>query len=186
MAILILILAVFSRMVPHLMHLTGANVTMVGAGVLFFGASLRRGQRWYALLAIAMLAASDYWLTVYAYGYPFHLAGYLPTWLWYGAVCLESSALLARRRSVLRIGAAAVASSTGFFLLSNGMVWLKSNMYAHTLPGLGQAYVAGLPFYRNDLASTLVFSAVFFTLPFAAVALRQAARDVSGHGASTV
>ena len=186
MAILVLLLAVFSRVLPALLHVTGANVTMLGAGMLFFGANLRRQQRFWVLPALALLAASDYWLTTYAYGYPFHIAGYLPTWLWYGAVCLGASAWLHRRRSVLSVGAAAVASSTGFFLLSNGMVWLRGNMYPHTAAGLGQSYVAGLPFYRNDLASTLVFSAVFFALPMAVAALRGAADNVRTHGAGTI
>ena len=179
MAFLVLILAVLSRVLPHLLHLTGANVTMVGVGLLFFGASLRRENRALALLAVAALAATDYWLTVYAYGFPFHIASYLPTWLWYGAVCLCASAALHRRRGVLRVGVAALTTSTSFFLLSNGMVWLRGNMYPHTAAGLGTCYVEGLPFYRNDIASTLVFSTVFFLLPGAAAILRRAAHSVT-------
>lgn len=178
MAFLVLLIAILSRLVPHMLHMTGANVTLVGAGVLFFGASLRRGNRAWALLPVALLAATDYWLTVYAYGYPFHLASYLPTLLWYGAVCLGASFFLHRRYSLLHACMGAVASSTGFFLLSNGMVWLRGNMYAHTTAGLGQCYLAGLPFYRNDLASTVVFAAVFFALPLAATILRQSAHQL--------
>ena len=58
------------------------------------------------------------------------------------------------------------------------MVWLRGNMYPHTAAGLGQCYLAGLPFYRNDLASTVVFSAVFFALPLAATILRQSAHQL--------
>ena len=114
MAFLVLLIAIFSRLVPHMLHMTGANVTLVGAGVLFFGGSLRRGNRAWALLPVALLAATDYWLTVYAYGYPFHLASYLPTLLWYGAVCLGASLFLHRRHSLLRACMGAVVSSTGF------------------------------------------------------------------------
>lgn len=181
MAFLVLILAVLSRVLPHLLHLTGANVTMAGAGLLFFGANLRRGNRALALLAVAALAATDYWLTVYAYGYPFHVASYLPTWLWYGAVCVGASAWLHRRHGVLRVGAAALLTSSSFFLLSNGVVWLRGNMYPHTAAGLDTCYVAGLPFYRNDVASTLVFSAALFALPSAAAVLRRAAHSLTSH-----
>lgn len=182
MAFLVLVLAVFSRVLPALLHVTGANVTLLGAGLLFFGANLRRNQRFWVLPAIVLLAISDYWLTTYAYGFPFHLAGYLPTWLWYGAVCLGASTWLRRGGSVVRICTAALVSSTGFFLLSNGMVWLRGNMYPHSAAGLGQCYVAGLPFYRNDLVSTLVFSAVFFALPLFAATLRAAADAMQDHG----
>ena len=181
MAFLVLIIAVLSRVAPHLMHLTGANVTMAGAGVIFFGASLSRGSRAWALLAVLMLAATDYWLTVYAYGYPFHVTGYLSTWLWYGAVCLGASALLHGRRGPLRVGAAAIASSTGFFLLSNGMVWMRGNMYPHSAAGLGQCYLAGLPFYRNDLASTRgVFCGLLRCYPWQRQSLRQVRAPVAG------
>ena len=181
MAFLVLFLALVSRVVPHMLHLTGGNVTMMGAGLLFFGANLKRSQRGWALGAIAALAATDYWLTVYAYGFPFHVTSYLPTWLWYGAVCLGASVLLHRRRGVVRVGAAALMSSTGFFVISNGMVWLRGTMYPQSAAGLGQCYEAGLPFYRNDLASTLVFSAVFFALPMAVSVLRQAGSSLGAH-----
>jgi hypothetical protein len=183
-AYIVLIVAILSRVLPHLLHLTGANVTMVGAGLLFFGSRLRPADCWRALLAVAALAATDWWLTVYAYGYPFHLASYIPTWVWYGAVCIAASTALHRQRGIARVGVAALASSTSFFLLSNGMVWLRSEMYPHTAAGLGQCFVAGLPFYRNDLASTLVFSAVFFALPWAAASLTAAARSISDHGST--
>ena len=184
MAFLVLLLAVLSRVLPAVLHITGANVTMVGAGLLFFGSRLRADRRYLVLAAVALLAASDYWLTVYGYGFPFHIAGYLPTWLWYAAVPLAASVALHRRHGALRIGVAALLSSTSFFLLSNGMVWLRGNMYPHTASGLGACYVAGLPFYRNDVASTLVFSAVFFSLPFAVKVLRDAGRSLGEHSAT--
>ena len=186
MAFLVLLLAVLSRVLPALLHTTGGNVTMVGAGLLFFGSRLRADRRYLVLVAVALLAASDYWLTVYGYGFPFHIAGYLPTWLWYAAVPLAGSVALHCRHGVLRVGAAALLSSTSFFLLSNGMVWLRGNMYPHTAGGLGACYVAGLPFYRNDVASTLVFSAVFFSLPFAAKILRDAGRSLGEHNATSL
>ena len=186
MAFLVLLLAVLSRVLPALAHTTGANVTMVGAGLLFFGSRLRADRRYLVLLAVVLLAASDYWLTVHAYGFPFHLAGYVPTWLWYAAVPLAASAALHRRRRVLRVGVAALLSSGSFFLLSNGAVWLRGTMYPHTAAGLGACYVAGLPFYRNDVASTLVFSAVFFSLPFAAKVLRDAGRSLGEHNTTSV
>jgi hypothetical protein len=184
LAYVVLVLAILSRVLPHLLHLTGANVTMVGAGLLFFGSRLRPANRWRAMLAVAALAATDWWLTVYGYSYPFHLTSYLPTWLWYAAVCLIASAALYRQHGAVRVGVAALASSTSFFLLSNGMVWLRGGMYPHTSAGLADCYLAGLPFYRNDLASTLVFSAAFFALPWAASSLTAAARSMGNHGST--
>jgi hypothetical protein len=53
-------------------------------------------------------------------------------------------------------------------------------MYPHTLGGLTACYAAGLPFYRNDLVSTLLVAGV----AFGAEALVRRAREANapGHG----
>jgi NO-binding membrane sensor protein with MHYT domain len=38
-------------------------------------------------------------------------------------------------------------------------------MYSQTLAGLGACYVAGLPFYRNDLAATSIVLGVALGVP---------------------
>ena len=160
-AYFVLLLAVLSRILPHTFHATGMNFTAVGGSLLFFGA---RRSRWQAVIAMLALAATDYYLTVYAYAFPFHVSAYLATWAWYGAVCLMGSALL-RKVTVLRVVGGVFASATSFFLLSNFMVWMGQGMYAHSAAGLASCYAAGLPFYGNDLLSTGVFAAAFFGLP---------------------
>ena len=66
--------------------------------------------------------ATDYYLTVYIYQYPFHTSAYVVTWAWYAAVCLLGMGLL-EKASVLRVAAGVLASATSFFLLSNFVVW---------------------------------------------------------------
>jgi hypothetical protein len=166
LAILILLLAASSRLLPHVMHGMAYNFTAVGAGLLFFGS---RRPRWQTILAVAVMALMDVYLTTKVYGYAFHLSGYLVTWAWYAAVCLTGGVLL-RKVTALRVIGGVLASATSFFLLSNLMVWFGSSaagisMYPHTLAGLGACYAAALPFYGNDLMSTGVFAAVFFGLP---------------------
>ncbi len=166
-AYLVLLLAAISRLLPHALHGVGLNVTAVGGGLLFFGARRPRGQ---IAIAVFVMALTDVYLTRYVYGYPFHLRSYVVTWLWYGAVCLLGSNLL-RQVSALRVGAAVLASATGFFLLSNLVVWIGSGMYAHTLSGVMACYAAALPFYGNDLVSTGLTSGVLFGLPVVAAQL---------------
>jgi hypothetical protein len=117
LAILILIAAALSRLLPHTIHGVAYNFTAVGAGLLFFGS---RRPRWQAVLAVAVMGLMDIYLTTHIYGYSFHVSGYLATWAWYGAVCLLGSALL-RKVTVLRVVAGVLASATSFFLLSNFM-----------------------------------------------------------------
>jgi hypothetical protein len=162
-AYLVLLFAVLSRVLPHAFHATGVNFTAVGGSLLFFGSRMR--GRWPLGIAVAVLAATDYYLTVFAYGYPFHGQEYLATWVWYGAICLLGRGLLERRAGWLRVGAAVLASSTSFFLLSNFMVWAGGGMYAKTAAGLGACYVAALPFYANDAISTTITVGLLFGLP---------------------
>jgi hypothetical protein len=176
LAYIVLLLAVASRILPHtLFHAQMWNFTAVGGGLLFFGSRMGAGStgrftRVTALKlvsALAVLIATDYYLTVYAYGYAFHAGSYLVTWLWYAAVCLIGMGLL-EKPSVLRVGAGALASSTSFFLLSNLMVWIggtPASMYPHTLAGLAACYTAAIPFYRNDLVSTAITAGALFGLP---------------------
>ena len=183
LAYLVLVLAILSRLVPHLLHTPAWGVSAIGGGLLFFGSRLSHRHRWQALAAVPLMAAMDWYLTTEVYGFPFHIRGYLLTWMWYAAVAVLGSALLHRRRTLVRVGGAALLSSTGFFLLSNGLVWLSGEMYPHTGSGLLACYTAGLPFYRNDAISTLLLSATLIALP--AVARRFAeTHEVGDQGAT--
>lgn len=153
-----IIAAVVSRIMPH----PWWSFTAVGAGLLYFGSKQKLRFIW---IPVAALAATDYYLTVYTYNYPFHVADYLLTWAWYAAIVVLGTLLLSKKITVLRVGSGAVLASTSFFLISNYAVWVSSAMYPHTLGGLATCYVAGLPFYGNNLCSTLLFSAIAFGLP---------------------
>ena len=158
LAYLILVLAVASRVLPH----PWMNFTAVGGGLLFFGA---RRTGWQMIVPVLALAATDYYLTVFAYSYPFHVAAYLVTWAWYGGICLLGAAMLSKRAGFLRVASATFASATSFFLISNFAVWVGSQMYPHTAAGLGACYVVALPFYGNDLVSTGLVAGCAFGLP---------------------
>ncbi len=177
LAYVVLLLAALSRLVPHTFGGVGLNFTVVGAGLLFFGA---REPRWQAAIAVAVMALTDVYLTHIVYGMPFHVGSYLITWLWYAGVCLLASGLL-RRITAVRVAAAVACSATSFFVLSNFVVWFGSGIYPHTLPGLASCYAAGVPFYANDLVSTGLGSAVLFGLPVAAARLVAAWREATEH-----
>ena len=180
LAYIVLLLAVLSRILPVAFHAAAWNFTAVGGGLLFFGSRMGAGKfsRATALKlasALAVLIATDYCLTVYGYHYPFHLSAYTVTWVWYAAVCLMGMGLL-QKTSVLRVGVGALAASTSFFLASNFMVWAGRGvevMYPHTMAGLAACYTAGLPFYRNDLASTAITAGALFGLPVLAAKIAE-------------
>ncbi len=153
MSYLVVLLAVLTRFIPHM-----PNFSPVFAALLFGGAHLkRRDAIWYPLL---LLAASDVVLTTQVY--QMRLAwGQSTTWLGFAVVALIGY-WLRKRESAGRIGFAALAGPSAFFLISNFGVWLGWRMYPATWDGLVTCYVAALPFYRNSLLSSIVYTALLF------------------------
>ncbi len=158
-AYLLLLLAALSHVLPH----PWWNFTAVGAALLLWGA--RRPVRTFTV-PVAVLAAADWYLTRFVYGYEFHLAAYLVTWAWYGFAIVLGRTLLRGGISGSRILLAPFLSATTFFLASNYAVWASpGSWYPHSFSGLAACYTAGLPFYRNDLLSTLLLTGVVFLVP---------------------
>jgi len=66
------------------------------------------------------------------------------------------------RVSAVRVGAAAIASSVLFFIVTNFGMWLFSGIYPHTFVGLEACYVAAIPFFQNTLAGDLFYATLLF------------------------
>ncbi len=162
-AYLLVLLGVFSRyMVAG--HLPLLNFTAVTGSLIYFGAR----RSWREMLApLAVFMLSDYCLTTYTYHSTFHWQSYGITWTWYAAVMVLGAILLREKTTLTRGIAATLLGPTGFFLVSNFGVWAGAGriMYPQTLAGLGTCYVAGLPFYRNDLAATALVLGVALGVP---------------------
>jgi len=141
------------NVLPHAWHFTP-----VASSLMFFGARGSRRQMWVPLV---LLAATDVVLTKVIYSYTFSW-DHLVTWAWYAAI-LWLGTNLREKSGPVRVIGAALASSVSFFLISNFAVWaVWRDMYPRTANGLAMSYVAGLPFFRNTVASDLLFSAAFF------------------------
>lgn len=152
LAYLFVVVAVAVRFLPHPLAFTP-----VAAALLYFGARAPRKQAW---VPLALLAASDVVLTKFVYSYPFTL-DHVVTFAWY-AVVLWMGGFLRSESKPIRLAGTSMAAAVTFFLASNFAVWAVWNMYPKTLSGLAAAYVAGLPYFRNEIASDLFFTAVMF------------------------
>lgn len=152
------------RLVVHFVPgLLPYNFTPVEAMALFGGAcfSDRRMALAAPLLAMALADA------VIGVSLP---AAQVADWLHvapaiYACIALTAVAGFALRGRARRLNVvlAAIGSATGFYLVTNFLVWLTSGMYAASAAGLAACYVAGLPFYQaGTLPGTLLWSAVLF------------------------
>lgn len=153
------IFVVFAIAARFLPHAGSFNFTPVAASLLFFGARMPRKQAW---IPVTLFIASDVVLSVYQYGYSISASDFV-TWAWYAAIVLLGS-LLASNASALRVVGASLAASVSFFAVSNFAVWAVWNMYPKTLAGLATCYTMAIPFFRNTMASDLLFCGAFFGL----------------------
>jgi len=158
LAYLFVLLAIASRFLPH--PDGWVQFTPLAAALLYFGARVPRKRMWIPLVA---LIAADVYLTKVTYAYPLK-ADHIVTWAWYAGVIVLGGALLGKRISPLRVISGSLAASIVFFLVSNLAVWAAWNMYPKTLAGLGMAYVAAIPFFRNQVLADLLFAGVLFAI----------------------
>ncbi len=158
LAYLFVLLAVAVRFMPH-----PWTFTPVVGSLLFFGA---RGSRRYIWVPFALLVVSDLILTKFFWAYSFTW-DQLVIWAWYAGILWLGTTLQAKVKRLVVIGAA-LASSVSFFLISNFIVWIATNMYAKSLGGLITCYTLALPFFRNALEGDLLFTAAMFATPLLA------------------
>ena len=138
--LLALLAAIFAaaamRLVPH-----PPNFSPIAAMALFSGAFLPK--RALAFVApFAALLLSDLVLGFYA--------GMNFVYLSFALTVLIGWAL-ASHKTPLRIGAAVVAGSVLFFILTNFGMWLFSGFYPRTTDGLVACYAAAIPFFQSPV-----------------------------------
>jgi hypothetical protein len=142
-----IVTAVALRLVPH-----PPNFTPIDAMALFSGAYLgRRGLAFVAPLGALLL--SDLVIGFY-HG--------MATVYFSVVLIVLIGWQLSARRPFWRVGAAALASSVLFYVVTNAGMWLFSGIYPHTLGGLEACYIAAIPFFQNTVAGDLVYSALLF------------------------
>jgi Family of unknown function (DUF6580) len=157
LALVFVAFAVGFRFAPHPL-----SFTPIAASLLYFGARAPRKNFWAPLL---LLACADVVLTKVVYGYPFSAAEHIVTWAWYAAMLWLGTWLSGHVRPV-RIVGASLAAAVSFFLVSNFAVWaIYVHMYPRSLAGLSMSYIAALPFFRNEAAADVLFTALFFAIP---------------------
>lgn len=139
--------ATVSRLIPH-----PPDFSPIAAMALFGGASFS-SKRAAFLVPLAALFLSDlaigfYTITPVIYA-SFALIVCIGLWL-------------RQRQSISRIAGAAVVSALLFFVLANFGIWVLGNLYPKTWTGLVNCYVAAIPYFRNTLASNLLYSTLLF------------------------
>lgn len=78
-------------------------------------------------------------------------------------LCAMLGFLLREKRSTLKIAGTGLAGCLAFYVLTNFAHWLTGTAYPHTPAGLVECYIAAIPYFRNSVLGTVVFSALLFS-----------------------
>lgn len=142
-----ILIASFARMIPH-----PPNFTPVLAMALFGGAYFNKKAFAFIAPLVAMFLADLF--------IGFHadlLAVYASV-----AATVALGFIMQKQTTIGKILLTSIASSVLFFLITNFSSWLTMGFYTKDLTGLMMSYEAAIPFFRNTLAGTIVFSTALF------------------------
>ena len=72
---------------------------------------------------------------------------------------------LIKKNNILNLLTCSVISSILFFIITNFGVWISGG-YSYSLEGLIICYTMAIPFFKNTLTSTVLFTAMFYSLHY--------------------
>jgi hypothetical protein len=143
----VVVLGACARLLPH-----PWNFTPLMAIGLFGGSQARKASTG-VLVTLLALVLSDAVLGFYPGFWYVYAAALIPVLL---------GRLIHNRGGAGAIAAAALASSLSFFLITNFMFCSNGGFYPHTTAGLSACYLAGIPFYQNQVLGDAVYTVAIF------------------------
>lgn len=135
---------------------------------LFSGALFVKDKKWaFALPLLSMFISDLLYQGLYTNGLTNIKGFYDGQWINYllfaGLTCFG---FMISKNKISNVLVAALAAPTTYFLISNFLVWASNRGFGlnrpKTFSGLLLTYNDAVPFYKNSLLATVVFSAVLF------------------------
>ena len=136
------------------------------AMAIFAGAIISNKKLSFALPLLSMFVSDLLYEVLFIYGYaPYggFYVGQLTNYILLGLVTFVGFWVKGLNWGRILVGS--VAGTTIYFILSNFFVWFSGTggyVRPQTFDGMIMTYVDAIPFYRNALVSTLVFSVILF------------------------
>lgn len=160
--ILLIVIASLYRIMPGRPYGFAPQIAMA-----IFGGAIIKDKKWAFLLPLLSMFISDgLYELLYMNGVgniPGFYDGQLTNYLLFGGLTVFG--FFIKNINIKSIALAAISAPTVYFLISNFLVWMNPMAglgRPSTFSGLIMTMQDGLPFYPWSLASTLVFSAIFF------------------------
>ena len=143
---LILVLAL-SRLIPHPPNITPIIAVAIMSSYLFKNIYLS------LITVLVSMLLSDIFIGFYENMIFVYLSLIVITFIFY------KMSNKANYKSLFVFG---FFGSLIFYLISNFGVWILSDMYEKSLGGLAYCYFLAIPFFKNTLISTIIFSYIAF------------------------
>jgi len=147
-AVLLIAVAVFGRLLPH-----AWNATPLVAVSLFAGVYL--GKKWAVIVPMVAMIISDFFIGFYNPSLMFAVYG---SFVLVGVIGF----MVRKFKSVPVIILSSLFASTLFFLITNIAVWAFNPFYTAGITGLAESLMAGVPFYKNMLMGDLMYTGLLF------------------------
>jgi len=145
---LLVVFAIITRLIPH-----PFNFTAIGALALFSGAVIKN-KRLAFLIPVAAMLVTDAMIGFHASMIPVYLCFIATVWI---------GMKMIKQINVASVPAASITSSVLFFLVTNLPFWyVDISLYPLTWQGMMESYTAAIPFFGNQIAGDLFYSAVLF------------------------
>jgi len=119
-------------------------------------------KKWAIVIALVALLLSDLLLQTQT-GTALYLERSID-YFGFGLAILFAIIVFKKRKGVLAIAGATIASSFIFFVVSNFGVWATGGLYAKSFLGLLTCFESAIPFYRTTFLGDIFFTTSFFAV----------------------
>lgn len=148
---------IFARLIPH-----PPNFTPMLSGALLGGTYFYK-KKWAYCIPIFAMLFSDYFLYTFIYQNKFSFPN-KTTFAIYICILLTSflGTFMRTKITFFKVLGYSFLSALLFFIITNFSVWAGATFYPQNFQGLFLCYTAGLPFFKNTLLSTFLYSSFFY------------------------
>lgn len=163
--VLLVLMASLYRILPNRPFGFAPQIAMA-----LFAGSIVQDKKYSFLLPIFSMLVSD---IIYEMLYHYHISsipgfysGQLVNYILFAGLTVVGFAV--NQAKPVQILTGAIAGTTLYFMLSNFAVWIgggwdiANQPYPKTITGLLHCYSEAIPFYKNSLYATVIFSALLF------------------------
>ena len=145
----LIFIMVFSRLIPHPPNFTPIIAIGIMSGYYF------KDLNHSILILLVTMLLSDLFIGFYLNMFFVYLSLIIITIF---------SFKLTRNINIKNLFIFGFLGSFLFYVVSNFGVWFFGSLYTKNITGLIECYVMGIPFFKNTLISTLIYSYVGFSL----------------------